>query len=63
MRSEINYKKKTVKRTETWRLNNMLLNTQRIAEEIKEETKRFLEMSENENITAQKTSRMQQEQF
>ena len=41
----------------------MLLNTQRIAEEIKEETNRFLEMSENENITAQKTSGMQQEQF
>ena len=63
MRSEINYKKKTVKSTETWRLNNMLLNKQRIAEEIKEETKKFLEMSENENITTQKTSGMPQEQF
>ena len=41
----------------------MLLNKQRIAEEIKEETKKFLEMSENENITTQKTSGMPQEQF
>ena len=26
MRLEINYKKKTAKNTNTWRLNNMLLN-------------------------------------
>ena len=37
MRLEINYKKKTVKNTNTWRLNNMLLNNQWITEEIKEE--------------------------
>ena len=35
MRLEINYKKKTVN-TNTWRLNNMLLNNQWITKEIKE---------------------------
>ena len=40
MRLEINYRgKKTVKNTNTWRLNNMLLNNQEITEEIKEEIK------------------------
>ena len=38
-RLEINYKKKTIKNTNTWRLNNMLLNNQWIIEEIKEEIK------------------------
>ena len=39
MRLEINYKKKTVKNTNTWRLNNMLLNNQWITKEMKEEIK------------------------
>ena len=40
MRLEISYrKKKNVKNTNTWRLNNMLLNNQEITEEIKEEIK------------------------
>ena len=39
MRLDINYKKKTVQNTNTWRLNNMLLNNQEITEEIKEEIK------------------------
>ena len=39
MRSEVNHKKKTAKITNTWRLNNMLLNNQWITEEIKEEMK------------------------
>ena len=45
MRLEINYKKKkkTVKNTDTWRLNNVLLNNQCLTEEIKEETKKYLE--------------------
>ena len=34
---EINNKKKTAKNTNTWRLNNMLLNNQGLTEEIKEE--------------------------
>ena len=39
MRLEINYKKKTMNR---WRLNNMLLNSQWITKEIKEEIKKYL---------------------
>ena len=36
-RLEINYKEKTAKNTNMWRLNNMLQNNQWITEEIKEE--------------------------
>ena len=36
MRLDINYRKKSVKNTNTWRLNNTLLNNQEINEEIKE---------------------------
>ena len=36
MRLDINYRKKIVKSTNTWRLNNTLLNNQEITEEIKE---------------------------
>ena len=39
MRLDINYRKKTVKNTNTWRLNNTLLNNQENTEEIKEEIK------------------------
>ena len=53
MRLEINYKKKTVKNTNTWRLNNMLLNNKWITEEIKEEIKKYLETNDNENTTIQ----------
>ena len=37
MRQDINYREKTVKNTNIWRLNNTLLNNQEITEEIKEE--------------------------
>ena len=37
MRLDINYRKKSVKNTNTWRLNNTLLNNQEITEEIKRE--------------------------
>ena len=37
MRLDINYRKKTVKNTNTWRLNSALLNNQEITNEIKEE--------------------------
>ena len=53
MRLEINYRKKTVKNTNTWRLNNMLLNNQRITEEIKEEIKKYLGTNDNKNTTIQ----------
>ena len=39
MRLGINYRKKSVKHTNTWRLNNTLLNNQEITEEFKEEIK------------------------
>ena len=53
MRLDINYSTETVKNTNTWRLDNMLLNNQEIIEEIKEETKKYLETSDNENMTTQ----------
>ena len=54
MRLDINYKKKkTVKNTNTWRLNNTFLNNQQITEEIKREIKKFLETNDNENTTTQ----------
>ena len=49
MRLEINYREKNVKNTYTWRLNNTLLNNQEITGEIKEEIKKYLETSGNEN--------------
>ena len=45
----MNYREKNVKDTNTWRLNNMLLNSQDITEEIKEEIKKYLETNDNEN--------------
>ena len=53
MRVDINYKKKTVRNTNTWRLNNTFLNNQQVTEEIKREIKKFLETNDNENITTQ----------
>ena len=41
MRLDINYKKKTVRKTNTWRLNNMFLNNQQFTEEIKREINNF----------------------
>ena len=43
MRLGINYKEKTVRNTNTWRLNNMFLNNQQVTEDIKREIKTFLE--------------------
>ena len=53
MRLEINYSEKNVKNTNTWRLNNTLLNNQKITKEIKEEIKKYLETNYNENTTIQ----------
>ena len=52
MRLDINYRKKSVKNTHTWRLN-MLQNNQEITEEIKEEIKKYLETNDNEHTTTQ----------
>ena len=40
-RLDINYRKKSVRNTNTWRLNNTLLNNQEISKEIKEEIKKY----------------------
>ena len=50
---DINYKKKTVKNTNTGRLNNMFLNNQQVTDAIKREIKTFLETNDNENMTTQ----------
>ena len=41
MTLNINNRKKSVKNTNTWRLNNTLLNNEVITEEIKEEIKKI----------------------
>ena len=53
MRLDINYKEKSVKNTNTWRLNNMFLNSQEVTEEIKKEIKKCLKTNDNENMTTQ----------
>ena len=47
--------KNTEKHTKTWKLNNMLLNSEWVNNEIKEEIKRYLETNENEDSTIQKS--------
>ena len=41
MRLDINYKKITVRNTNTWTLNNTFLNNHQVTEEIKAESKNF----------------------
>ena len=53
MRLDISYKKRILRKTNTWILNNMLLNSQQMTEEIKREIKTFLETNDNENKTTQ----------
>ena len=60
MTLNISYKKKTVRNTNTWRLNNMFLNKQQITEEIKREIKKFLETNDKTQL---KTYGMQQKPF
>ena len=50
---DVNYRRKTIKNSNIWRLNNTLLNNQQITEEIKKEIKLCIEMNENENTTTQ----------
>ena len=49
VRLNLNYRRKNIKNSNIWRLNNMLLNNQQITEEIKI----CIETSENENTTTQ----------
>ena len=51
LRLDLNYRRKAVKNSNIWRLNNMLLNNQQITEEIKKQIKICIEMTENENTT------------
>ena len=53
MRLDTNFKKKAVRNTNTWRLNNTFLNNQQATEEIKKEIKKLLEKNDNENTTTQ----------
>ena len=53
MALDINYRKKSIKNSNTRRLNNTLLNNREITEEIKGEIKKYLETNDNENTTTQ----------
>ena len=63
MRLEINYRKKTVKNTNTWRLNGVLLNNREITEEIKEEIKKYIERNDNKNTQKEMTTKTQPEAY
>ena len=54
VRLDLNYRRKTSKNSNIWRLNNTLLNNQETTEEIKKEIKLCIEMNENENATTPK---------
>ena len=52
MRLDINYrKKKTVRNTNTWKLNNTFLSNQQVTEKIKREIKKILETNDKKNMT------------
>ena len=53
VRLDLNYRRNTIKNSNIWRLNNMLLNNQKIREETKKEIKTCIEMNENENTATQ----------
>ena len=53
MRLDINYRKRSVKNKNTWRLNNTLLNNEVITEEIKGEIKKYLETNDNGDTMTQ----------
>ena len=53
VRLDVNYRRKTIKNPNIWRLNNTPLNNQQITEEIKKEIKICIETNENENTTTQ----------
>ena len=49
VRLDLNYRRKSIKNSNIWRLNNVVLNNQQITEEIKI----CIETNENENTTSQ----------
>ena len=53
LKLETNIKGKIQKQSNSWRLNNILLNNEWVNNEIKKEMKKFLETNENEHTAAQ----------
>jgi hypothetical protein len=53
LKLEFNNKNNSKKHSNSWKLNNTLLNYQRVIDEIKEEIKSFLEVYKNENTIYQ----------
>ena len=53
MRLDINYREKTVKNTNAWRLNNKLLNNQEVTKKSKGKSKKYLETNDSKNTTTQ----------
>ena len=53
LKLDLNYRRKTIKNSNIWRLNNTLLNNQQITEEIKKEIIICIETNENENTAMQ----------
>ena len=50
---EINHEKKIRKVTNTWRLKNILVKNEWANQAVKEEIKKYMEVSENDNTTTQ----------
>ena len=53
VRLDLNYRIKTIKNGNIWRLNNMLLTNQQNTEEIKKEIKIYIKTNENGSKTTQ----------
>ena len=53
LKLETNIKEKTPKHSKLWRLSSMPLNNECVKNEIREEIKKILEISENEHTTIQ----------
>ena len=53
VRLDLSYRRKIIKNSKIWRLNNMLVNNQQITEEIQNEIKICIGMNENETTATQ----------
>ena len=54
VRLDVNYRRKTIKTSNIWRLKSTLLNNQQITEQIKKEIKICIETNKSENTTTPK---------